>query len=496
MTRREFIRQATAYGFAASGLLGFSSEIPGFAISQRRVPGPDGGPYFDLPDDLLVNVRSDQLHFGSAIYPFRQNANAEWLLKECQALGLNGIRFSFPREHIERVPNNGSFDPGHFHNPYTEITNLIRNSGFDAIMTIHGHPGDQKGAPVEWPRNSDGTINGRAASGSYANYTRWLVNHTKDFVHTYEMWNEAFGHIEDQRFKKSFGPGGSKQNADNYAALVSPAVSQVRLQAPHAKITIEGNYWNVQNSAAKSKLYCELLKRADFVIRHPYSYTPTEYLTKGSNNHNAFFYEENEFYRSINPKLQWWYTEYNVTAKPLAVSPERLNGALQAKAILRSTVLHLRHGITHMDVFALFYPGSPELTLIDLDRTRRPAWYAYRNLINSCAPGRGSVTGKLQRISALSPGLRDLSVSVVNGYNYMIWEETDVSEFKMAPTRLRETVVLRNEFGKHLKLISVMDPMTGKEVTDVHAVNQPDGSLSVSLPVTDYPVAVSLQIVT
>lgn len=495
ITRREFFRQAAIYGYSASQLLAACSGLPALAVNERRIsPGLGAAPYFNLPAAELVNVRGDRLHIGSAIYPFRKNADAEWLLSECRALGLNGIRFSFPREHMEHVPNTGAFDASHFHNPYSGITRLIRNSGLDVILTIHGHPGDRKGDPVEWPRNPDGTINGAAAAGSYANYTRWLVNHTKDFAHTFEMWNEAFGHIEDQKFKKSFGPGGSKQNADNYAALVAPAIAQVRQQAPHAKVTIEGNYWNVATSAAKSKLYCKLLSEADFVIRHPYSYTPTEYLTKGAENRNAYFYEEDQFYRSINPRLQWWYTEYNVTAKPLGVTPAQLHGALQAKALLRSTVLHLRHGITHLDVFALFYPSSPELTLIDVGGTRRPAWFALRNFIALCGLNKPAVSGDIQRTSALPSSMRDLSVATANGFSYMVWQETDATAFKDKIVPARQTVSLRHTEGRRLAFGAVTDPLTGKDVSNVRQQPEPDGSLSLTLPVLDYPLVVQLRV--
>lgn len=449
-----------------------------------------GVEYF-VPDGELVNISGEKLYIGSSIYPFRKNNDPQWLLKECKAIGFNEIRFSFPREHVERVPNSGDFDPEHFHNPYPEITANLRDSGFNVILLLNGHPGDKHGNPLDWPRNADGTIDGERAAPSFANYSRWIVNHTKDFVGTYELWNEAFGLIEDQHARKSFGPGGSRENADNYAAMMLPAMRQIKQHAPHAAVTIEGNYWNVEKSAGASQNYLRLLREADYVIRHPYGYQPKGYEGGRQQGHPGQFLEIAEYYRRINPNIRWWFTEYGVSAHDVGLPQAQMRGLVQAKGALRSTTLHLRHNIEHLDIFALYYPSSPPYSLCEKDMSRTIAWHAMQRLLNSLCLGQKSIEAKLERENELGADFRDLAVATPGGFSYLIWQETPVESFKNTIAAARTKVILKNSHSTPMRLVSAIDPITGSEPKNIQATLEArttTGRLSLELPVSDYPL--------
>ena len=488
LTRRQLLRAAGAGALALCRPGALLPRMASAAVPHDRRRAP----FFDVPDDELINLRGQQLRFGSTIYPWKE---PEWILEECRAIGFTGVRLSLPREHVEHGPNDGAFDPRCFHNPFPAAIELVRRSKLDVVMTVHGHPADRKAVPLEWIRNADGTINGKANARSFGNYTRWLVNHTKDFVQTYELWNEAFGSIEDQKFHRSFGPGGSLQNADQYADMMLPAMAAVKECAPHARTAIEGNYWGIQDSVARSESYQRLLAQADFAVYHPYNYGPKQYTKEGKKAGGlSQFYEANGYYRSINPRIEWFFTEYNVEARGLGLPPEQERGHLQAKLLLRATALHLRHGIAHLFPFALIYPPSPTFTFIDPGRKRRPVWHAMQRFMAACAPKQRCVEASLDRPGALSANLRDLAIATPEGFTYCIWQETAPDHLKDdAPPQIA-TVTLRCPSGKPIALASVVDPITGQAVAGARATPAGNGDLALSLPVTDYPRLVTLRL--
>lgn len=474
ISRRDFVRYAWGCAMACSLLDATKAWAAGESLALRPAP------YFDLPNDTLVTLSSKALHFGTSIYPFRKDNEIEWLLHEVRALGLTGVRVGFPREHIDHAASRGEFDPSAYNNPYRDITDALRGSNLEVTLTIQGHQGDKQGRPLEWPRNADGSINGRAAAPAFANYTRWLVNHTKDYASIYELWNEAFGHIDDQQFKKSFGPGGSKENADNYSAMMLPAAAEVRKHAPDAAMAIEGNYWNVDRSVGESATMQKLISMADFMVTHPYSYTPAMY-DSGSQ-----FARTHDFYRSINPNIQHFFSEYNVGSKQMGFTADGTPERIQAKALLRSTMLHLRHGITRLDMFDLFYPTNPSFSLIDTSHRRKLSFDAFRSLLSALKPGHAASSGHtLTRLSALAPDIRDLAVTNGQGIAYMIWQETLVESFKDDAAAREVSVTLSLASGGVPRVRATLDPMTGREFSA--RVEDRAGALVVVMPVTDYP---------
>ncbi len=487
--RREFMMRSLA---CALGINVFPGQYLSSLARRTRSETP-GLPYFVVEGNNLVNIAGGNLHFGTSIYPFRKGQDPSWLLDECRSLGLTEIRFSYPREHFDHSGMSTQFDPGHYQNPYRDLTRMLAESPFDVILTIQGHAADSRGHPLDWPRNPDGSIDGKTAAPSFANWTRWLVNHTKDYVDTYELWNEAFGHIDDQAARKSFGPGGSKENADNYANMMLPALEQVKRWAPGAKVAIEGNYWNTQRSAGSSYAFQQLLSMSDYVIRHPYGYIPRMYEPIGPDGKPGFLIEAMEVYRQYNRNVRWWYSEYGVSAKDVGLQEDQMPEEVQAKAVLRSTLLHLRHRIDHLDIFALYYPSSKCFPLCASDRSRRLAWLAYQRLIASCQPKQRSITSRLVRSTSIPSQLRDLAIASGNGFTYCLWQETDVHSFKERTPPVQAQVTLSDATGRPLKVAGIVDPITGLSPTNVevcHSVRD----LTITLPVADYPLLCKINV--
>ncbi len=470
-------------GKSGAGLLKANAAVP-------ATPG-NSAPFFDLSNERLVNIRADDLSIGTSLYPWRKPHRPDLLFSECREIGFNCVRLAYERNHCQKLLSAQGVEQYKYQLPNPDISNLIHSSGLDVIMLIQGHAGDNKGNGIEWIRLEDGTIDGKANAASLEAYTRWLLQHTREFVQVYELWNEAFGHIDDQQFKKSFGPGGSLENADNYAAMMLPSMNAIRRIAPEAKVTIEGNYWNVEKSVAQSSLYQTLLAHSDYVVKHPYGYDPGMY-SGGAEGHASQLYEQDRFYRSINPEIKWIYTEYAPTAKVLGVKENELNGELQAKAVLRTTLLHLRHGIKKLCLFDLYYPTALEHTLMDQDGTRRPAWYVLQQFLKSCALQQASVNQHLLRSNKIEADLRDLSIATTNGFLYCVWQETEPQQFIDRVNAKNVTVQLHASGGRPLHLSSAVDPLNGKDLRAECIQKQDGGGLSLTLPCKDYPLLCKL----
>lgn len=432
----------------------------------------------------LITLKAQDLHFGTTIYPFRKDQDVNWILLQAKALGLTELRVETPREDFERSSNDSIYDPQQYRQVYPDRMDILRNSGFDFIFTLDGHHVDSNGKTVDWPRNTDGTIDGQAASIGMANYAKWMVEQTSDFVKTYELWNEAFTNYWDSFGKKGFGAGGSKKNANNYAAMFLPVIQTIKNINPNIQVTIEGNYWNTEKSIGQSPLYQELLQKADYAILHPYTYSPDAY-TENGNIGQIMNYD-----KQTNSALGFWWTEYNVSPKS-AIDQKEFSDAGQAKAILRATLLHLAHGVTHLDLFDLYYPSKPQYTLIDQEKNRKPAWYVIQRFLTTVGQKEPSNSDTLIRNNQLSSTFTDLAISHQNGFTYLIWQETPVSTFDKNTPNKTITVSLKTANGKMLKLGKVIDPITGNEVT-IQTL-QKNGELSLTLPVSDYPLLYTIE---
>jgi hypothetical protein len=459
-----------------------SFRVVGSAVLWVRVSRPvalsSAGP--DGKD--LITVPGAEVHFGTTLYPYRKDNDVNWLLENARSLGLTELRVGYPREQLERAANPNVWNPENYRDARPEVMDALRKSGFEILMTLLGPGRDAQGHIRDWPRNADGTIDGKAAAPGYANYVRWVAGHTKDFVTAYELWNEAFNTISVRGVGtgKGFGPGGSLQNADNYSAMMAPALEVLRRQAPGAKITIEGNYWNLPRSVDKSTAYQSLLKRADYAIIHPYGFKPAGYQPGGH------IFDSWTDYHNYNTKIRFWWSEYGVHPKDVKIDETNWTDFGQAKAVLRATALHLHEGIQHLDVFDLYYPSQPAFSLLDA-KTRKPrqAFGALRNLIGSLHPGQPGGSGELNRSGALPATLRDLAVSVPGGFTYLIWQNTDPSTFEQHVPVQKVSVSLSTP-GAKVRLARAYDPLTGKSLG---VKSQPGkNGLTLDLEVPDSPI--------
>src|SRR5205823_1271245 len=128
----------------------------------------------------------------TSIYPFRSEADPDWLIREAHALGLTEVRVEYTREHVERATDDSVYDPAHYREPHPEIVDALRHSGLDVLLVLDGYHADAKQRPVDYPRLANGTVDGGAAAPGIANFARFAVEQTKDFVHAYELFNEPF----------------------------------------------------------------------------------------------------------------------------------------------------------------------------------------------------------------------------------------------------------------------------------------------------------------
>lgn len=446
----------------------------------------------EITNQNLITLDGDTFHFGTTIYPFRSNQDIPWLLSEAKELGLTELRVEYPREHVERAKNSLLYDESNYSEGMQDRINLLRSSHFDYIFVLDGHEVNAQKKAVDWPRNADGTINGKYASMGMANFARWVVLHTHDFVKTYELWNEAFASYWDSFRHKGFGPGGSLLNANNYANMMLPVVREIKSVDKTLQIAVEGNYWNLDRSVSKSSRYQELLQQANFAIIHPYTYdlhayespqkTPTD---KGGN-----LYNDMKLYKTFNPNIDFWWSEYNVSPKSVGLKNENFSSIVQAKSLLRASLLHMLHGVKHLDMFDLYYPTKENYTLIDEHKNRKLAWYAFQRFLAAVGQKQPSINDSLIRTTPLSSGIRDLALAKSNGFSYFIWQETPANQFENTlPSRVT-TVSLKSSRDRLIHLVQMLDPITGNQITST--VVQQQTGITLTIPVVDYPLIVTL----
>jgi len=464
-------------GFAVLAFLGVFGVLGTAQPAAAQPPDPDS--------KALLTLQGSDLHVGTTLYPYRQGNDVAWLLGKARDLGLTELRVGYERQRVEKAAHPETWDPQNYRDPQPEVLAALRKSGFAILLTLLGPGRDPQGHVKDWPRKADGTIDGPAAAAGYANYVRWTVNHTKDFVGTYELWNEAFNTISVRGVGngKGFGPGGSLANADDYSAMMAPALAEIRRHAPGAQVTVEGNYWNLSRSVDLSTAYQALLKAADYAIIHPYGFKPAGYQPGGN------LYASWTDYARYNPKLRFWWSEYGVHPKDVKIPETNWTDFGQSKAVLRATVLHLHEGLEHLDLFDLYYPSQPAFSLLD-GKTRQPrqAYGAFKALLASLQLGKPGGTGALKRAADLPATLRDLAVAVPGGFTYLVWQETDPQTFEQHTPPVQATVTLAA--GAALHLVRASDPLTGKALSvKTHPV---EGGLALDLTVPDYPIVCEL----
>lgn len=477
MKRRQFI-QAGCAALAAwalpAGAGAVEASLDGYPLELQTLLGRD-------------------LRFGTGVYAYRSGQDLPWLLSEARALGLTGARVEYPRGRVEASRDDRTYDPANYREPNPEIARLLKQSGLEILFVLDGHRVNERRQPVDFPRNPDGSVDGQAAAPGFANYVRFAYEHTRGAASAYELWNEAFNTLFDKHFGgKGFGPGGSKQSADNYAAMMLPAMKFLKSRDKSLPVLIEGNYWNAERSMTASPGYQELARMADYAVIHPYGYKLHFYEKESGGQRAGTIRDVREHLARINPRLAMWYTEYNVSPKDMGLAGGEAPPLVQAKAVLRATLLHLSHGVTRMDVFCMYYPSIDKFSLIGKDRVRKPSWHAFQRLMAALSPGARDGAMKISRQGVLPGGLRDLAVATPKGASYLIWQETSVERFPVSVAPLPATVSLSQASGRPLKLAGVLDPITGREPGGVNARVQ-GAILSLALSVPDYPLLCRLE---
>ncbi len=72
---------------------------------------------------------------------------------------------------------------------------------------------------------------------AYKNWVRFMVNHFKDRITWWEIWNEP------GTSSWRYGFGGDRAGARNYASLIKAVVPLIKQIQPHAKVMVSNAYW-------------------------------------------------------------------------------------------------------------------------------------------------------------------------------------------------------------------------------------------------------------
>jgi hypothetical protein len=237
----------------------------------------------------------------------------------------------------------------------------------------------------------------------WQNYVRALVKHFRDRVTHYEVWNEP----DLLSFWKC------QPKAAHYVDLIRLTAEPLREEQPDAKIIGGAIAWGMTVWSLK---YLEDCMKAgmheliDIITYHGYKSVPERHSTQEI---AAFTQIVNRY----NPSLQYWQGEAGVQSKVPAdgnsgaLSTMKLSEDIQARMLLRRTLLELHNGAAmtsyfHMADFAN-YAGDKRTYHYGLvrleDGTPKPAYYALQSLCTLLADPMEPANGR----SAAHMSLRD-----------------------------------------------------------------------------------------
>ncbi len=214
----------------------------------------------------------------------------------------------------------------------------------------------------------------------WQNYVRALVRHFRDRVTHYEVWNEP----DLLSFWKC------QPKAAEYVDLVRLTAGPLRQEQPHAKLIGGAIAWGMTVWSLKYLEDCfraGLHELIDIVTYHGYKSVPER--------HSA---QEIAAFRHLldayNPSLEYWQGEAGVQSKVPnegnagALAGMKLDEAIQARMLLRRTLLELHNGCSmssyfHMADFA-HYAGDKRTYHYGLvrleDGSPKPAFQALQTL--------------------------------------------------------------------------------------------------------------------
>ncbi|HSI09401.1 MAG TPA: beta-galactosidase [Rariglobus sp.] len=219
-----------------------------------------------------------------------------------------------------------------------------------------------------------------AERNAWQNYVEALVIHFRDRVDHYEVWNEPD--------LTSFWKRGPK--AADYVDLVRLTSGPIRRLQPKAKVIGGAIAWGMTAWSIKFLEDCMkagMHELVDIVTYHGYKSIPERHSTQEL---PAFKYLINKY----KPSLKYWQGEAGVqsyvpeTGNAGALSKMKSSESIQARMLLRRTLLELHHGCEmssyfHMADFA-HYAGDRRTYHYGLvrlaDGSPKPAYYALQSL--------------------------------------------------------------------------------------------------------------------
>jgi hypothetical protein len=237
----------------------------------------------------------------------------------------------------------------------------------------------------------------------WQNYVRALVKHFKDRVTHYEVWNEP----DLLSFWKC------QPKAADYVDLVRLTAKPLREEQSNAKLIGGAIAWGMTVWSLKWLEDCMqagLHELVDIISYHGYKSVPERHSAQEI----AAF---KQIINKYNPKLEYWQGEAGVQSKVPsggnsgALSTMKLSEPIQARMLLRRTMLELMHGASmssyfHMGDFA-HYAGDVRTYHYGLvrleDGSPKPAFYALQTLCTLL----GGETENADGRSAAHMSLRD-----------------------------------------------------------------------------------------
>jgi hypothetical protein len=238
---------------------------------------------------------------------------------------------------------------------------------------------------------------------AWQNYVRALVKHFRDRVTHYEVWNEP----DLTSFWKC------QPKAADYVDLVRLTAKPLREEQPDAKLIGGAIAWGMTVWSLKYLEECMqagMHELIDIVSYHGYKSVPERHSTQEI----AAFKQILNRYK---PELEYWQGEAGIQSKvPTggnagALSTMKLSEDIQARMLLRRTMLELQHGCSmssyfHMADFA-HYAGDVRTYHYGLvrleDGSPKPAYMALQSLCTLLGDATENADGR----SAAHMSLRD-----------------------------------------------------------------------------------------
>jgi hypothetical protein len=212
---------------------------------------------------------------------------------------------------------------------YTSPAGRLPDSIIPTPASVHNR--DMNLYSVFWPPKTPEQI------AAFLRYTRWMVNHFRDRIRYYALWNEQDGSY--------WNPDA---NAEQYGRLLGAFGKAVHEADPQAKV-IYGGRATLSPDFARSALdACRCAPGIDVFAYHTYPGGYAQNMPPEEMDHGAFGYltptnlrEAVRSYPGIRPDIQFWDDEFNM----LPNLPRGNDESVQAKYVPRGMLYNWANGI-------------------------------------------------------------------------------------------------------------------------------------------------------